>query len=54
MSSKKRAVKLIIENRRRESKELGEQTREKLKEEEITPEEHQKRMQVLRDAGLIK
>lgn len=51
---KKAMVKLIIDNGRFMAKELGNEARKRVKEEKVTPEEHEERLKKLKEAGLLK
>jgi hypothetical protein len=51
MGRKQKMVKRIIQNRRASE---SEEKKEKNGAEEVSPEEHEKRLRALKDAGLLK
>lgn len=56
MGRKKQGVKQLIELRRAQTKELAEQQRQKTREMEkpVSEEEHQKRIKMLKEMGILK
>ncbi|MEK6893703.1 MAG: hypothetical protein AABX07_05890 [Nanoarchaeota archaeon] len=53
-SSRRRAGKVDIENRQKELKDELRKRKEREKEKQLTPEEHEARLKALKEAGLIK
>jgi len=54
MGSRKQMVRRLIENQRSKSKEREKLERQRIKDEPLTEEEHQKRLKILKDMGLVK
>ena len=54
MGRKKAMVKLMIDNGRALAKERGNEARKRVKEDKVTPEEHEKKIKLLKDLGLLK
>lgn len=52
MGRKKQMVRQMIENRRAETRELDKLSREKEKKDDISEEEHNKRLEMLKNLGL--